>query len=60
MRVRITLTLDVDADAYREEYDDPTISASEIRESIRSAIATAAATDGIVVPAGIIRSVDEA
>lgn len=59
MKVRVVLTIDVDEQAYRDEYGDQAMTAEEIREEIKSAAWTAAATDGIIVPAGIIRSVKE-
>lgn len=53
-KIRVEISLDVDLDAYRAEYGDPTLSAADIRDSIRSSILSASLTDGVVVPAGII------
>ena len=57
MKVRVVLTLEIDADQYRAEYgtDD---SAAEIREHVKSAIATAADQPGIIAPEGVVLSVE--
>lgn len=57
MKVRVVLTIDVDEQEWRAQYDDPQMPAAEIRRSVKSAVATAAATPGVVVPDGIIRDV---
>lgn len=58
MKVRVCLTIDVDEQAWRDEYADPKLTQAEIRQAVRGAVADAAATDGIIVPSGIIREVD--
>lgn len=50
MKVRVVLSVDVDPDAWRAEYGDETLTAADIREAVRSSIAEAAATPGIVAP----------
>jgi hypothetical protein len=55
MKVRVVLTIDVDVDAWRDEYSNPDLTAAEIREDVRSSIVAAAVTDGVIVPPGIIR-----
>ena len=59
MKVRVVLSVDVDLQAWREEYSNPDETPEEVRAALRSAIQTAAATPGIVVPEGIIREVED-
>lgn len=59
MKVRVVLSIEVDADAWRDEYGDPSFTAADIREAIRAAVQSAASTPGIVVPEGIIQSVED-
>ena len=59
MKVRVVLSVDVDPQAYRDEYADQSMTAAEIAEAIRSSIADAARTPGIVAPDGIIRDVTQ-
>ena len=53
-RVRVTLTLDVDVDAWRDEYSEHARTARDIAQDIRIAVLDAALSDGVVVPRGII------
>ena len=57
MKVRVVLTIDVDAQAWRDEYGEPDKPAAEIREAVRQSVYSAAAQDGIIAPEGIIREV---
>lgn len=57
MKVRVVLTVDVDEQAWRDEYGEPGKPADEIRYDLRSSVATAVQTAGVVVPDGIIRDV---
>ena len=57
MKVRVVLSVDVDVQAWRDEYSQPDFSAQEIREAIRYSIVDAAQTAGVIVPEGIIREV---
>jgi hypothetical protein len=59
MKVQVVLSIDVDVQAWRDEYGDQSLTAAEIRDSVKAAVADAARTDGIVVPAGIIREVEQ-
>lgn len=55
MKVRVVLSVDVDVQAWRDEYGQDDFSADEIREAVRGSILDAAQTPGLVVPDGIIR-----
>jgi len=57
MKVRVVLSVDVDVQAWRDEYGEPGFSTDEIRTAIIGSIADAAQTPGVVVPDGIIRNV---
>lgn len=55
MKVRVVLTVDVDADAWRDEYSDHDLTNAEIREAVRQALVSAANQDGIIAAGGVIR-----
>lgn len=59
MKVRVVLSVDVDVDAWRDEYGQPDFSKEEIRTAVRGSIVDAVQTPGIVLPEGIIRDVDD-
>lgn len=58
MKVRVVISVDVDVQAWRDEYGEPDFSADEIRDAVRGSILDAAQTPGIVVPEGIIRGAE--
>ncbi len=58
MKVRVVLSIEVDADAWREAYgNDQT--AEDIRDAVRSSVAAAAGDPGVIASEGIIRNVEE-
>jgi hypothetical protein len=59
MKVRVVLSVDVDVDAWRAEYGDPTITADDIRRAVRDGTVTAVREPGVIVPAGILLDVEE-
>ena len=59
MRVRVTLTLTVDDDAWRAEYAEPDMKDADIRDAVRAAVRDAAESVGIVAPDGIILAVED-
>lgn len=58
MKVRVVLTVDIDLDALRAEYDDPNLTAADARDMVRGSALDAVATPGVAFPEGIIQSVD--
>jgi hypothetical protein len=56
VKVRVVLTIDVDDQAWRDEYAAHDLTNAEIREAVKRSVEQVAEQDGIIAPAGIIRS----
>jgi hypothetical protein len=55
VKVRVVLTIDVDDQAWREEYGGD-LTAADVRDAVKRSVESAVETPGVIASDGIIRS----